>query len=376
MIIFTAEYIKNNHVTGIYNNKMMGGKNRVKKFYYTVFVLVLVCFILPVACAAPATSPSSSAPSATPKVEPIVAKLTDAYPSGMSAELALQKFASLAKEKTNGRLIVEVHSNGELYSREDEMMAVSTGAVQLMCTNGPSMVTLSKATIILNLPYFWPDYKTLREFEATPEWQAIWQNDIEKKLGIKTIAYVPVGPGMSANKVRPIKKVADFKGLKYRSASTVDAALYKTLGVEAIQIPITELWTALEQGMVDGFSTTFAKFYTGPEADYGKYAGTDQVTQVEGWLFVNAAWWDQLPADIKQILEKEVLPEVESYATSEADRVVAECIAESTKRGVTWTPIEDMAALKAQISPFFQAMKKQVGNDAIWDKAEQVAGIK
>jgi len=185
-----------------------------------------------------------------------------------------------------------------------------------------------------------------------------------------------VGPGMSANKTRPITKVEDFKGLKYRAASTVDAALYKTLGVEAIQIPITELWTALEQGMVDGFSTTFAKFYTGPEADYGKYAGTDQVTQVEGWPFVNAAWWDKLPADIKQILEKEVLPEVESYATSEADRVVAECIAESTKRGVTWTPIEDMAALKAQISPFFQAMKKQVGNDAIWDKAEQVVGLK
>jgi len=342
-----------------------------KIFYAAIMLLVLFC-ILPLACAAPSVAPSAAPSTSTQQPEPIVAKLTNAYPAGMSAELALQKFASLAKEKTKGRLIIDVHSNGELYSREDEMMALSTGAIELMSTNGPSMVAVLKPSIILNMVYFWPDYKTMRAFEATPEWQAVWQDGVEKKLGVKTLGYVPVGPGMSANKIRPIKKTADFQGLKYRAASAVDRAFYKTLGIEAVQIPITELWTALEQGMVDGFSTTFSKFIAGTEPNYGKFAGIDQVTQVEGWLFVNATWWNSLPSDIRQTLEKDVMPEVESYAVSEADRIVAQCIADTTKRGVQWDAIEDMPVLKDKAKPFYQSMKTMVGNDALWEKAEAI----
>lgn len=342
----------------------------MKKLYYSVIVLMVMCLILPVACAEPSEAPTA------PEEKPIKAVLTTAYPAGMHTELALHKLADLAKEKTDGRLIIDVHSAGELYSREEEMMALSTGAIQMMSTNIAALIPVFKGAIALFLPYLWPDFKTLRAFEATPEWQTAWEEGIEQKLGIKTLCYNPVGPGLSANKVRPILKYEDYEGLKMRAASTVEVALYNLIGATPVQIPVTELWTALEQGMVDGFSTTMAKFAVGPEADYGKYAGKDAAMFVEGWIFANAEWWDNLPPDIRQIMEEEVIPEVESYSNTEMEKVVEKCISSTAERGTVWDNIENLPELREKLAPLYKLLKSEIGNDALYDKALEVAGAK
>jgi len=328
--------------------------------------LIMVFTISLVACAAPSAAPVAS------DVKPIKAICTTAYPAGMSSELALHKMADMSKEKTKGRLIIEVHSGGELYSREDEIMALSTGAIQMMATNGPAILSVYKGVIAINLPWFWPDYKTLKTYESTPEWQTAWKNGVDSKLGIKTLCYIPVGPSMLANKVRPINKWEDLKGLKMRAASNIDTAFYTTLGVQSVQIPVTELWTALEQGMVDGFSTTFSKFAVGTEADYGKYAIKDPASITEGWLFANAEWWETLPADIRKIMEVDVLPEVESYATAEMEKVVEKCITDTTKRGVLWTSIQNLPEMKKQFAPVYKELKRMMGNDVLYDKAVEI----
>ena len=345
-------------------------KHVVFKAVYWIIALIMAFTVSLTACAAP-----SAAPAAT-EVKPIKAICTTAYPAGMSPELALHKMADMAKEKTKGRLIIEVHSGGELYSREDEIMALSTGAIQMMTTNTPAVASVYKGIIALGLPFFWSDYKTLRAYEATPEWQNAWKDGVEKKLGIKSLCYIPVGPSMSANKVKPINKWEDWKGLKMRAASVVDTGMYTVLGAEAVNIPVTELWTALEQGMIDGFSSTYAKFAVGPEADYGKYAVKDPAGIIEGWLFVNAAWWDSLPVDIRQIMEKDVLPEIESYATAEMETVVEKCIADTTKRGVTWSNIQNISAMKIQLKPLYEVLKSMIGNDILYDKAMEIGAPK
>jgi TRAP-type C4-dicarboxylate transport system substrate-binding protein len=344
----------------------------MKRLNSLIMALVLTFVTFSMAC----SSPSPSATPAAPEVKPIKAVLSNAYPAGMSSELALHKLAALAKEKTKGRLIIEVHSGGELYTREDEIMALSTGAIQMVATNSAGMVSVFKGTIATLLPYIFSDYKMLRSYEATPEWQAAWKEGVEKKLGIKTVGYNPVGPGMMANKIRPINKFEDLKGLKMRSANAIDTGFFKALGVEAVQIPITEYWTALEQGMIEGFTTTYAKFVTGPEADYGKFAGKDYTSIVEGWVFVNTVWWDSLPADVRQIMETEVLPEVERYSIAEMDKVVNNCVADTTKRGVTWTSMQDIPEMKIKLATYYKALKMAIGNDVLYDRAMEIGSAK
>ncbi len=338
----------------------------MKTVWNLVLALLLLCVVALAACGAPALTTS------TPGPKPIKAKLTTAYPEGMSSELAVRKLAELAKDKTGGRLIIDVHSGGELYSREDEIMALSTGAIQMVATNAPALVPVHAGTVALLIPYLWKDYQALTAFEQTPEWKASWDKNVEKKLGIKALCRIPVGPGVTANKIRPINRWEDLIGLKMRASSIIDGAMFQSFGVEAVQIPITELWTAMEQGMVDGFASTYAKFAVGPEADYGKFAMKNPAMIIDGWLLVNSEWWDSLPEDIRQVMVTEVLPEVETYAITEMDKVVDSCIESTTKRGVTWTTMQNVDELRKKLGPFYDFIKQMVGDNTLYNKAMEI----
>ena len=187
--------------------------------------------------------------------QPIVIKfshvVTPDTPKGKGAE----KFKELAEKYTNGRVKVEVYPNSQLYKDKEEVEALQLGAVQMLAPSLAKFGPLgAKEFEVFDLPYILPDKAALRSVTDGALGKKLFTK-LEPK-GIKGLAYWDNGfKVMSANK--PLRMPEDFRGLKMRiQSSKVLEAQMRALGAIPQVIAFSEVYQALQTGVVDGTENT------------------------------------------------------------------------------------------------------------------------
>src|ERR1043166_4443073 len=183
--------------------------------------------------------------------EPIVIKFSHVTSPDTPKGRAALRFKEVAERRTNGRVVIEVYPNSTLFKDKDELDALVRGDVQILA---PSLAKFSPLGItefeVFDLPFIFQSKGMLRR--VTDGTVGL---DLLKKLepkGIVGLAYWDNGfKVMSANK--PIKKPADFRGLKMRvQSSKVLEAEMKALGATPVPMAFSEVVKALQEGKVDG----------------------------------------------------------------------------------------------------------------------------
>jgi len=233
---------------------------------------------------------------------PIVIKfshvVTDNTPKGKGA----LKFKELAEQRTNGRVKVEVYPNSTLYKDGEEMNALQLGSVQMLAPSvskfGPLGVREYEA---FDLPYLFDNYEELHKITYGKIGA-----DLFKKLepkGIIGLAYWDNGfMDMSANKA--LRKPEDFRGLKMRiQSSKVLDAQFRALGAVPQVMAFSEVYQALQTGVVDGTENTPSNVYTQKMHEVQKYLTLSDHGYIGYAVIVNKAFWDGLPPDIRKTLE-------------------------------------------------------------------------
>jgi C4-dicarboxylate-binding protein DctP len=308
--------------------------------------------------------------------EVIKAKLNNAYNPRHLSNLTALKFAELAKEKTAGKLEIEVYSGGELYDRKQEMMALSTGAIQMSAQNVIGLFDISREYFVTFLPFLWSDYNSLRMLYETPEWKAV-EAKLEKKAKIKILCKNAAGPGIVFNNKRAIKEPADLKGLKMRASSPAEKVAFEKSGALVVTIPVAELFSSMQSGMVDGGATSSDRFIMQGFMEIAKYSSSPveaPFNLTDGWLIANSAWWESLPIDIRNILEKEVFPAVEKFNSQLIEAADKEFVEKANHEGVTVTTW-NKDAMRSVSELGWVALKKEIGEE-LYNKAMEVAGVK
>ena len=308
--------------------------------------------------------------------EVVKAKLNNAYNPRHLSNLTAVKFAELAKEKTGGRLDIEVYSGGELYDRKQEMMALSTGAIQLSAQNVIGFFDISREYFVTFLPFLWNDWKSLRALYETPEWKAV-EVKLEKKAKIKILCKNAAGPGIVFNNKRAIKEPTDLKGLKMRASSPAEKSTFENSGALVVTIPVSELYSSTQSGMVDGGVTSSDRFIMQGFMEIAKHCSSPleaPYNLADGWIIANSVWWDSLPNDIKNILEKDVFPEVEKYNSKLIDEADKEFVEKANSEGVSVTTWNKESMRKISESGWV-GLKKDIGEE-LYRKAMEIAGVK
>ena len=193
--------------------------------------------------------------------QPIVIKFshvtTPDTPKGRSAE----KFKELAEAKTNGRVKIEVYPNSQLYKDKEELEALQLGAVQMLA---PSLAKFGPLGVkefeVFDLPYIFPDKAALKKVLEGPVGNELF--DKLKNKGFVGLAYWDNGfKDMTANK--PLRKPEDFRGLKMRiqSSKVLDAQM-RALGAIPQVLAFSEVYQAMQTGVVDGSENTPSNIYT------------------------------------------------------------------------------------------------------------------
>ncbi|KQV94108.1 TRAP transporter substrate-binding protein [Pelomonas sp. Root1237] len=316
-----------------------------------------------------------SLPTAAFAQAPIVIKFSHVVAPDTPKGKGAQRFKELAEQKTGGKVKIELYPNSQLYKDKEEMEALQLGSVQMLA---PSLAKFGPLGVkefeVFDLPYL---FKDTDSFRAVTDGQL--GADLFKKLepkGIKGLAYWDNGFHiMSANK--PLHNVADFKGMKMRiqSSKVLDAQM-RALGAIPQVMAFSELYQALQTGVVDGTEGVPSNFYTQKIFEVQKHMTMSNHGHLAYAVIVNKKFWDGLPADIRTQLEaaiKEATTYANAIASTENGRALEGIKASGKVTIYTPTPAETNEWKKA-LMPVHKEMESRVGKATI-EAAYKTAGF-
>ena len=276
------------------------------------------------------------------------------------------KFKELAEKYTNGKVVVEVYPNSQLYKDNEELQALQLGAVQLLA---PSLAKFGPLGVrefeVFDLPFVLPNKAALRKVTDGPLGHKL-MSLLEPK-GIKGLAYWDNGfHVMAAN--RPIHHVKDFQGLKLRiQGSKVLNATTRAWGAIPQVMAFSEVYQALQTGVVDGLENVPSNIWTQKFYEVVKYIAVSHHAHLSYAVVANKKFWEGLPADVRPALEKAV-GEASDYFNAIAKTENDEALEEIKKTGKVQvyplTPEERRSWLQA-VLPVHKEMENRIGKNLI-----------
>ncbi|WP_168560574.1 TRAP transporter substrate-binding protein [Rhizobacter sp. SG703] len=306
---------------------------------------------------------------------PIVIKFSHVVAPDTPKGNGAQRFKELAEKRSGGRVKVDVYPNSQLYKDKEEMEALQLGSVQMLA---PSLAKFGPLGVkefeVFDLPFIFKDQAAFRAVTEGPVGAELFRK-LEPK-GVKGLAYWDNGFHiMSANK--PLHKVADFKGLKMRiqSSKVLDAEM-RALGAVPQVMAFSELYQALQSGVVDGCEGVPSNFYTQKTYEVQKHTTISNHGHLAYAVIVNKKFWDGLPADLRTILEG-ALKEATAFANDMATKENIDDLEKMRASGKTtiYTPTPaELDEWKKALMPVHKEMASRVGQSTI-DAVYKAAGF-
>jgi C4-dicarboxylate-binding protein DctP len=305
--------------------------------------------------------------------EPIVIKFSHVVATDTPKGKGAEKFKELAEKYTDGRVKVEVFPNSSLYKDKEELEALQLGAVQMLA---PSLAKFGPIGIkefeVFDLPFILPDKAALRRVTDGPLGKKLFT--LLEPKGMVGLAYWDNGfKDMSANK--PLHMPEDFRGLKIRiQSSKVLEAQIRALGAIPQVMAFSEVYQALQTGVVDGAENPPSNIYTQKMHEVQKYIMESEHGYVGYAVIVNKKFWDGLPQDVRPQLEK-AMQEATEYSNSIAQKENDDALEAIRKSGLSQVlPLtaEEKQAWRTALRPVYQEMASRVGQTTI-DEFEKEA---
>ncbi len=284
-----------------------------------------------------------------------------------------QKFKDLAEQYTEGKVKVEIYPNSQLYKDKEELEALQLGAVQMLA---PSLAKFGPLGVqqfeLFDLPMLFANRDELRK---------ITDGDVGKGLlakledkGIKGLAYWDNGfKIMSANS--PVIVPDDFLGLKMRiQSSKILEAQMEALGAVPQVMAFSEVYQALQTGVVDGTENPPSNMYTQKMHEVQKHATISRHGYLGYAVIVNKAFWDGLPEDVRANLDKamtEATVYANGIAAEENDKSLEAMKAAGTTEFHEMTD-EERAEWLEVLKPVHEEMADRIGADLIQQAYEAI----
>ena len=225
---------------------------------------------------------------------------------------------------------------------------------------------------VFDLPFIIPNLNALRKVTEGPIGEKMLKQ-LEPK-GMIGLAYWDNGfKQMSANKA--LRLPEDYKGLKFRiQSSKVLEAQFRSLGATPQVMAFSEVYQALQTGVVDGQENTPSNMYTQKMHEVQKYTTLTNHGYIGYVVVVNKKFWDDLPGDVRTNLNK-AMKEATAYANTTSAQENDEALEDIKKSGKTQliTPTAaEMAAMRKAMEPIYEDMGKRVGKQLIDDVVKAV----
>jgi C4-dicarboxylate-binding protein DctP len=306
---------------------------------------------------------------------PIVIKFSHVVAANTPKGAAADKFKELAEKYTDGKVKVEVYPNSTLYKDKEELEALQLGAVQMLAPSNSKFGPIGiREFEVFDLPYILPDLTTLRKVTDGPLGAKLLK--LLEPKGMTGLAYWDNGfKEMTANK--KLITPADYKGVKFRiQSSKVLEAQFRALGSVPQVMAFSDVYQALQTGVVDGQENTASNIYSQKMHEVQKYMTMTNHGYIGYVVVVNKKFWDGLPPDIRAQLEK-AMKEATAFGNGQSAKENDDALAEIKKAGkteiISLTPEQD-AAMRKAMEPVYADVATRVGKPLIDEFLKETGG--
>jgi len=297
---------------------------------------------------------------------PIIIKFSHVVTNDTPKGKGALKFKELAEKYTDGKVRIEVYPNSSLYKDKEEIEALQLGSVQMLAPSTAKFAPLGiKEFEALDLPWLFKDEDTYAKAMKGPIGKWLFQK-LESK-GISGLAFWDNGFHMtSAN--RPLIAPADFQGLKVRiSGSKIADRYFRDIGSIPQIMAFSEVYQALQTGVVDGCENTASNYLTQKFYEVQKDITVSYHAHLQYAVIVNSKFWNGLPPDIRKQVDK-AMDEATDYTNSIAVKENEDALAEIKKSGKTtlhYLTDEQKKAWEVAMRPTYAWAKGRVGQEVL-----------
>ncbi|SDL69903.1 tripartite ATP-independent transporter solute receptor, DctP family [Modicisalibacter muralis] len=316
-------------------------------------VLLATCIMLAFAAAAAAAS-----------AETMELRLAHYAAIDSPADQAAQEFARLVEERTDGRIVITLFPNGQLGGVEANARDLARGALDLALLTPGSLAGLDPLLDIHYLPFIATDYEQVDAIFYNPD--GVIQKTIRETLAkhdIETLGLYELEFRAVTNSRHPIETPDDLEGLKLRvPSSAAIKGFFEAAGAQTVVMPFPELFTALQQGTVDGQDNGAALTYESQLFETQEYMTTLKHVYAFGTFNASAKLWSELSEEDKQIM-LETAQEVGERQIQKNREINDQYLAKLAQAGLEITHPNEQA-----LAAFFE-----IGQQ-VWDELTPVYG--
>ncbi|MDR1731320.1 MAG: TRAP transporter substrate-binding protein [Synergistaceae bacterium] len=289
----------------------------------------------------------------------IVIKYGGTLPETHYSTKAMFYFKKIMEERSGGKVQVDVYTSNQIGGPRDLIEGLQFNTVQ-MCDNSIAAISgFTDKAMPLSLPFLFPSREVAFQF-IDGEYGKALTEEIAKEMRVRIIGWHENGFRQLSNNKRTIKTPADLKGLKIRvMESPLYIRTFESLGTQPTPISFAELFTALQQGTIDGQDNPVAIFVANKYFEVQKYMSNLNHTFDFLIYQVSEDFYQGLPADIKKLYE-ECMTEATAYSRKlAAENEAADQKTAGEKIEYTFLTPEERAAFGALVTPVYDWFKKE-----------------
>ncbi|TSA14662.1 MAG: DctP family TRAP transporter solute-binding subunit [Betaproteobacteria bacterium] len=298
--------------------------------------------------------------------QPMVIKFSHVVAEATPKGQAALKFKELAEKLLPGKVTVQVFPSSQLFGDAKEMEAVLLGDVQFIAPSLSKFDRYTKKVQLFDLPFLFDDIEAVDRFQHSAQGKELLDSMVSK--GIKGLGYWHNGMKQLSSDKDQLKRPEDVKGLKFRiQASDVLEAQFRALGANPQKMNFSEVYQALQTGVVDGQENTWSNIYSQKFYEVQKTIAKTNHGVIDYMVITNAKWWNGLPADVRKGLAQ-AMDEATAYGNgvanefNERDR---KRILEAGKAKVQDLSKDDVAAWRKAMAPVWKKFEGEIGSDLI-----------
>ncbi|MBD3387254.1 DctP family TRAP transporter solute-binding subunit [candidate division KSB1 bacterium] len=245
---------------------------------------------------------------------------------------AMLFMADKAAEKSNGKMTIDVYPSEQLGNEKEMLEQLQMGSVAMTKVSSSVLESFVDEMRVFALPYLFRDDEHKWQVFNGPIGQQLL--DTGKSKGLKGLVYYDAGARSFYTVDKPIQHPDDLKGLKIRTQqSPMAMKLIQTLGGSATPISWGELYTSLQQGVVDGAENNPPSLYTARHYEVCKHYSLDKHTMVPDVVVISTVVWKKLKPELQQILIQSAKASV-PYQIELWNAFVDECMRKMKEQGL------------------------------------------
>jgi tripartite ATP-independent transporter DctP family solute receptor len=303
-------------------------------------------------------------------------KFATAGAAGSPIALGMDKFAEVVEEKSGGKITVKRFPGGTLGGDVQVLSSLQGGTIEMTTMNAGILQSVADDFVLVDLPFL---------FDSPQEADAVMDGPVGAALaaklpehGLVGLTYWELGFRELTNSSLPVTKVDDIVGLKIRVIqSPIYIDLFNALGANAVPMPFTELYTALETGAIDGQENPAPSILTAKLNEVQDYMTLTNHTYNPQMVMVSAKFWDTLNDEERKLLQDAAV-EARDYERAVAREQSAQAVEELKAEGmeVSELPPEEVAKFREKAKPVADKYAAQIDPALLQQLTSQLAQLR